>query len=295
MRRATLSSLFPLNSSRAITFKRHDSNTPILVSGVIRLADKYCLQPLHDHLVKQVTSDWPKTLHEWDVFQGEIAALWKLALTAPNPPFGGLPTDGAFSDLIPEPVSAILFAQEFGCPEILPAAFYQLARTSVKADWRLRNHPSADAELNRVAKRDPLARWTMLGPDNLLRCLRGFQELDEYFPPIRTFLCERCRPSEDNEEAEHDVGGAGCYAFMHRMISTVGTARRGSKRDPIALPLQCVELRDEADSITKRYGGRGGEGLCADCWDVFEEQALVEREKLWNNLPQYFSLFGENL
>ncbi|KAI1787046.1 hypothetical protein LXA43DRAFT_896846 [Ganoderma leucocontextum] len=282
-----------LYNPSAITFKRHDPNTPVAVSGVIRLADKYCLQSLHDHLVKQVAADWPTTVHEWDVLQGEIAAVWKLALTAANPPFGGLPDDGAFSDLIPEPVSAIRFAQEFGCPEILPAAFYQLAHISLKNDWRLRDHPGDPAD--RAAKRDPLARWSMLGHDNLLRCLRGFQELDEYFPPIRTFVCERCRPSDsEDEELVHNVGGSGCYAAMHRMISTVGTGRRGSKRDPIALLLQCVELREEADSIAQRFGGRGSESLCEECWDTFEEQALEERERLWNSLPQYFALFGEN-
>ncbi|KAM5546271.1 hypothetical protein V8D89_000397 [Ganoderma adspersum] len=275
----------------AITFKRHDPNTPILVSGVIRLADKYCLQSLHDHLVAQVVADWPTTLHEWDVLQSEIAAIWKLALTAANPPFGRLPDDGAFSDLIPEPVAAIRFAQEFGCPQILPAAFYTLAHISLKADWRLREHPGDPPD--RAAKRNALARWAMLGEENLLRCLRGFQELDEYFPPIRTFLCERCRPPEDEDEVALDVSGAGCYAALYRMISTMGAARRGSKRDPIALLLQCVELRDEAEGIDRRVG-RGSDSLCEECWDTFVEEALVEREKVWNSLPLYFSLFGES-
>ncbi|PIL28621.1 hypothetical protein GSI_08663 [Ganoderma sinense ZZ0214-1] len=287
--------LLPLNSFRAITFKRHDPNTPLLASGVIRLADKYCLQSLHDHLVAQVVSDWPTTLHEWDVLQGEIAAVWKLALTAAHPPFGGLPSDGAFCDLVPEPVAAIRFAQEFGCPQILPAAFYQLAHIGLAADWRLRDHPGDPPD--RAAKRDALARWSMLGEENLLRCLRGFQELDEYFPPIRTFLCARCQPPEgedgDEDEVARDTGGPGCYAALHRMISTLGTGRRGSKRDPIALLLQCVELRDQAEEIDRRIG-KSKDSLCEECWDTFEEQALVERERVWDSLPRFFSLFGEN-
>ena len=42
------------------------------------------------------------------------------------------------SDVIPEPVSAIVFAQEFGCPEILPAAFYRLLQIDFNDDWSLR-------------------------------------------------------------------------------------------------------------------------------------------------------------
>ena len=77
------------------------------------------------------------------------------------------------------------------------------------------------------------------------------------------------------------------------MISMVGAARRGSKRDPIALLLKCVELRDEAEDTDRRVGN-GRDSLCGECWDTFAEEALVERERVWNSLPRYFSLFGEN-
>ena len=58
-----------------MTFRRFDPNTPLVVSGVIRLADKYCIESLREHLIQVVVSDWPTTLEEWDFFQAEIQAI----------------------------------------------------------------------------------------------------------------------------------------------------------------------------------------------------------------------------
>ncbi len=65
-----------------MTFRRFDPYNPLIVNGVIRLADKCCIESLREHLVKVVVSDWPTTLQEWDVFPVEIQAVEnKLAIT----------------------------------------------------------------------------------------------------------------------------------------------------------------------------------------------------------------------
>ena len=48
---------------------------------------------------------------------------------------GPVDTGELVPDRLPEPASAIVFAQEFGCPKILPSTFYRLLQISFKADW----------------------------------------------------------------------------------------------------------------------------------------------------------------
>ena len=160
-----------------LSFKRLDPDK-LKVSGVVRLADKYLLESLQKHLIQQVISDWPTTLQEWDIRDAEIQAIRKAA--------DADTTSKARKELVPEPVAAILFAEEFGCRQILPAAFYQLAQTKLSHNW--------DDE---GIKRDPwmeslpLARWSLLEKENLVRCLQGFQALDDYRVDATALMSEK--------------------------------------------------------------------------------------------------------
>ncbi len=113
----------------SLVFKDHDPNTARIVSGVIRLADKYLIEPLHRRLVQQVCDDWPTTLNDYDISQAEIDTLEGLSGRSVQDtlyPCGEGPYPRS---ILPEPISAIQFAQEFGCPQILRAAFYRLSLT----------------------------------------------------------------------------------------------------------------------------------------------------------------------
>lgn len=79
------------------------------------------MHPLHHRLVRHVCEDWPTTLDEYDIQQAELDMFLQVARANPFPKY--TPDRGRMADTIPEPASAILFAQEFGCREILPAAF----------------------------------------------------------------------------------------------------------------------------------------------------------------------------
>ncbi len=76
-----------------------------------------------------------------------------------------LPASQPLAHAVPEPASAIHFALEFGCAEILPAAFYQLARSDVAMDW--------DNPTSYTASWDTPVRWSLLAVPDLLRCLLG--------------------------------------------------------------------------------------------------------------------------
>ena len=148
------------------------------VSGVVRLADKYLLESLQKHLIQQVISDWPTTLQEWDIRDAEIQAIRKAA--------DADTTSKARKELVPEPVAAILFAEEFGCRQILPAAFYQLAQTKLSHNWD-------DEGIKRDSWMEslPLARWSLLEKENLVRCLQIFQALDDYRVDATALMSEK--------------------------------------------------------------------------------------------------------
>ncbi|KAI0692925.1 hypothetical protein C8T65DRAFT_562141, partial [Cerioporus squamosus] len=149
-----------------VDIQRWNPETPIIVAPIVRLATKYLIDPLRNHLVKKVVADWPCTLQEWDRQEAEINAMTNPSATSGK-------DRRKFSRSVPEPVAAIAFAIEFGCTEILPAAFYTLSRISIVMDWDRTKPPGYSSSR--------LARWSMLDSPHFIRYLRGCHALDHYF------------------------------------------------------------------------------------------------------------------
>ncbi|PIL26933.1 hypothetical protein GSI_10071 [Ganoderma sinense ZZ0214-1] len=55
-----------------IGIRRWDPDTPLAVSPIIRIADKYLVDELHKYLVQKVQDDWLLTLENWDRREAEI-------------------------------------------------------------------------------------------------------------------------------------------------------------------------------------------------------------------------------
>ena len=102
--------------SSFLCFRRCDPNVSIAIIGAVRLSNKNLLELLH----KQLTS---YAVGEWDIQQAEINAIKQTILSVTTVDGEGVDRSQLLSDRIPEPVSAIAFAREFGCTKILPAAF----------------------------------------------------------------------------------------------------------------------------------------------------------------------------
>ncbi|KAI0703883.1 hypothetical protein C8T65DRAFT_830892 [Cerioporus squamosus] len=235
---------------------RLDPNKPVEVSGVIRLADKYLLEPLHDHLVQQVASDWPTTLHEWDIREAELQAIRKVSNQEEKQLWGR----------IPEPVAAILFAQEFGCPQLLPAAFYQLAQINFKHAYEVGDKPIDRYSLPWTT---PVARWSLLEKDNLVRCMHGFQSIDDYYPDLCGLLSENCFPHwvDTPEDYEMLFKHSKCYAYLRKLLL-----------------LECLE-HEKYPELSKEHFP---DGLCEHCCESLPEKIARERKMLWDELPKYF-------
>lgn len=132
---------------------------PIRANGLVAISRKYLLDQIAKPVVDHMEKEWPKSLCKWDERRQEIFSK------ADHGVVGGQFT--RFQDIevfFPEPVSSILFAQEYDVTSILPAAFYQLSITRVGREWDLM-HKFRDG------KREPSARWNLLEKDNLLRLM----------------------------------------------------------------------------------------------------------------------------
>ncbi|GJJ13642.1 hypothetical protein Clacol_007898 [Clathrus columnatus] len=115
-----------LYDSRCIPWKKHDADTVHIVEGILLLANKYQVDHLRERIINLLERDWPPTLSDWDINEGEIGVI------SDN-------LEGTFSidTYTPEPCEAIRLARKCGVPSILPAAFYHLSRIRGTADRRL--------------------------------------------------------------------------------------------------------------------------------------------------------------
>ncbi len=268
-----------------LAFRRYDPNVSIAVSGAVRLSDKYLLEPLRKRLVAHVVEEWPTTLRNWDIQQAELQAIEQTIFSVTTVDGDAVGLDELLSDRLPEPVSAIAFAQEFGCPQILPAAFYRLLQISFKADWSLRAAGPAPSDPTASPyAHSPLARWHLLDKDTLTRYVRGLHEAEEYEAPTMRFVSSDCRPSV-YDDWETDSSFA-CYKFVKNMVSVLGKGRGGTAtRDPLSWLKNCVE-QGRFPELEKHH-----DGLCEQCEVVLREAVAMERQRIWQELvPKWFQL-----
>ena len=243
------------------------------MAGVTRLADKYLLETLRKHLIDLVVSDWPKTLQEWDYREKEVLACFDNGISNGQP---------RVCDMFPEPVTAINFAREFGCTEILPAAFYQLST------MRVERHAWEDDVHGDTLSR---ARWSLLDKDDLLRYIRGCQTLWSFRADTEYFLCPQCKP----EMWRHPFDPEGddlhqrlpCYAYVDKLFQRVwsGSGPDGVPKNILRL---YAEMQDDTDVPLPQHGFP--RTLCTSCWCTFGDKIAELRQEIWAKLPETFDL-----
>ncbi|KAM5546276.1 hypothetical protein V8D89_000402 [Ganoderma adspersum] len=277
-----------------LSFRRYDPNVSITITGAVRLSDKYLLEPLRKQLISYVVGEWPTTLREWDIQQAEINAIKQTIFSVTTVDGEKVDPGQLLSDRIPEPVSAIVFAREFGCTKILPATFYRLLQISFKADWSLRESQPAVATDGDEDDDDeyayaPLARWSLLDKDDLTLYVRGLHEAEDYEAPFGKFVSYDCRPNEHDfayDGWEEDPQWA-CYVFVEKMVRTFGKARGGTAaRDPLGWLKDCME-HERFPELSKKRPNE----LCQQCEVVLREGVAMERQRIWQELvPKWFQL-----
>ncbi|PIL28650.1 hypothetical protein GSI_08692 [Ganoderma sinense ZZ0214-1] len=261
----------------SFVFKRHDPKTPGIVSGVIRLADKYLIEPLHHRLVQQVCDDWPTTLNDYDVHQAEIDALESLPERSAEFFSYRLVRAGT-----PDPISAILFAREFGCPQILRAAFYRLSLTRATEYW---SFATSTGEWPPA----PLARLAALDKGDLLRYIHGCQKLRDYEAPITALMCEECvMPWLVCEEEDPPLDGAHpCYQYLARLFElTRDTSRSPVHGDPLRWLGRCFDYYKMPELSKEHFP----HGLCEECGEKLPLKLAGARQRVWDSLAEWFNV-----
>lgn len=228
------------------------------------------------YLVQQVVSDWPLTLQEWDLQQAEFADIEKRRK---------LPGSGnfAFADLVPEPVTAILFAYEFGCPEILPAAYYRLANIDVLHDFDARNGESCGNV--------PMAKWTLADGNILRHLLQGQSSInlwaDGYIENAAIDLTALgCGDSLD------DLNDSPCCLTFRRLIAVVwGTPE--TRYDDLRLLLDCLDYENHLEYTWELVPGLRipkVPQICSECQESLHRWVERERSESWDHLKDAFRL-----
>lgn len=126
--------IFSFYALSSLPYKRHQPQEARRLISILGIASKYEIDDLRTRIIDYFASDWPTSLDEWDChsadedrLRNQHEAMWE----TDDPLVHGL----RFDDRLPEPVSAICVASFFHVPDILPAAYYQLLKTSIRNDW----------------------------------------------------------------------------------------------------------------------------------------------------------------
>lgn len=172
-------------------------------------------------------------------------------------------------DILPEAVSAIQFATAYDIPEILPAAFYQLAVTQTKRDWR-ESGALASAPAPPVTNVSA-ARWFTLDETNAVRFAKGRDAMVEYY-----FAHVERDIDRPPNRFPHEPYGCRCvYTALKTEI----------KMQCVTRNLDCLrELQNLVDRCDHDYG------LCGTCMPRIRSHFRRLRVELWDRLPQFFGV-----
>ncbi|EIW56220.1 uncharacterized protein TRAVEDRAFT_60167 [Trametes versicolor FP-101664 SS1] len=268
--------------------RRSRYKTAFDLVGIARLADKYLLDGLRAGLVQRVAEEWPKSLTEWNVRDGELEILDTAIMTA-----CGTPEESeSLMDRIPDPASAIMFAEEFGCREILPAAFCSLARVDTDNGWEQRCTDGTSCMR--------YARWSCLDNKNLRRYIRlcDYQaacrrtiataiEHGEMLSPrcIPWWAVDQYAPSEDRVDAPRDDTPYPCLRYIKRLRDVVWPAYHEHDlwygfRSFLDLPLPKVQGPPNR--------------LCSGCESAFRGWVMEQQQRWWDRIPEALRL-GDRL
>ncbi|KAJ6501651.1 hypothetical protein C8R47DRAFT_920188, partial [Mycena vitilis] len=145
-----------------------DEERPIVrYDWLLRMCLKYKITPLYERTITQLQSEYPLTLVGWDAREAQLAVLRRQHAASPNGRVHGLYLD----DRLPDPVMTIKTAHTFRLIQLLPAAFYDLARCDPRFDWEVMHIPPKCAEPENqrlLAKGARSARWAALSAQDLL-------------------------------------------------------------------------------------------------------------------------------
>ena len=227
----------------------------------MRLAVKYDVEMIRTIILRHIESEWPQTVLEWEQLQRE-----KL----PDPTMPLITEDWKPSnvDRYPDPALAVRFSVEFNCPEIVSAAFYQLA---TEPDMRSKN-----------------IAWESLQALDLFMIIAGKNALaahrEKTAMEIKNAAASRCRMTYDDLNGDDLYPSSCCERYA---------ANCAVKLFSVCYPVSAFPLtflyRDQVFTPAEREVNNLE--TCLDCnatWVAIAETVKKAGEDMWRSLPRFF-------
>jgi hypothetical protein len=227
--------------------------------GVLKLADKFMVEPLKEIIMCHIRLDWPKSLPEWDQRQEEYRARFERQNQSQS------------SRWAPDPASVIQVAR-FYDPTLLPLVFYQLST--------LRREDVGDAREVFCDPPSTIARWNLLSPQDELCIERG-----------RLAMMIRIMHEFDSTEFE-DWDCPGFHECHLRIKARLVEVHRRIMRNADLLKMleMLTEiLEEEGDIENKEYwSGYMPDSICEDCDSDWKAFIPPIRARLFDSLGSFF-------
>ncbi|KAI0316049.1 hypothetical protein OF83DRAFT_1128934 [Amylostereum chailletii] len=222
---------------------------PGMYTGVMRLAKKYDAQHISESIVQALLDEWPTKVERWVVREAELKRQAEV-----------LGAGEEISKVYPDPAHTIHIASEFDIPNVLPIAFYDVARVFELYDPLAVPLPGSPipriADLSELAASD-LRRLALGRAAMRAHLLKAYAPLR--FPPFRG-----CK------------GSGSCQPSIDALWGTRVMAMHVSP-DPILW-------------IGKTIANGALLDACSVCRGEFVKIWTEERGVLWQKLPAFFGL-----
>ncbi|KAJ4473103.1 hypothetical protein J3R30DRAFT_3296710 [Lentinula aciculospora] len=246
------------------------------LAAVSRLSTKYIVPHLLQQCLERLKLDWPSTLGGWDAREDEA-----------------LSPKGSYSprQFTPHPVLVIDLAIELGLNDILPSAFYDLARYGPS---KIMYGTPGIRSILVSPNQDP--RFVCLSNQLLVRTLQG-RELGQQF--LINFLASHLETRQPSPgcwyRSSSDPGKPHlCVQGFHQMYidiyRCIGGVAIGRDADPLFTLSQGMERLKRPDKIE---GERVRALMCGPCKVEFLSDCAKGRETAWELIPEWFGLVEE--
>lgn len=230
-----------------LTLQRDSPFDVETISGQLRLATKYEITNIRRKIIAHLRDEYPLTLEDIDRRENSVSEQ--------------APRSG--SDQLYDPIAVIQLADQ-GCdvPEVLPYAWYRLARHSFSDDGDMRCGRLSSDEMRRL----------LVGRERLRNQLVQFAIASVPAPPQE--ISSRCTGPEANAE----TGLGWCRSVSRHYWSTVVLPLAAQTLDPLAALKKLARVPEERL------------GFCPQCAAWCSHLLNQKRAEMWDAVPRYFDI-----
>ncbi|GJE95300.1 BTB domain-containing protein [Phanerochaete sordida] len=264
-----------------------DPDYPLTAEPILKLATKYEVVSMTEHIFDQIKSQWPATLSDYINMELSLASRRSCQTALENPPFPSI----YFS--CPEPAAAISVVSKYDTSKIPLAAFYTLSTTGQKYSW------SKAKELGQCPQNRP-ARWELLDDANLVRYFKGKYAVSELHSTLEAVIARNARPPSECTPGYHAARAKFNMSLEwedRQMIKpcaeNISSASEKIVKRRICDGSEAVSVVHNANLIMKTYellDDMPNWELCPSCRSSTRSALQDMMKSTWDSLPMLFGL-----